>query len=187
MFQPGRSEKATCGQKRGRGGSATTSQAPPAAAQRDQQARSLRLQGSAPLVATKRPGGIWRADLAGKGPDIGDIALGYSPSPANWARKATVISAVLPARVGFHDAGIGQARQGFGRGRAIAGGDVGIEGLVDFVRQKRLQAGAVARREGLEDHLIGRAGAAEEMAGLEAGVGQLDVEQAARLGLGWPG
>ena len=41
------------------------------------------------------------------------------------------------------DARVGQARQGLGRRRAGAGRDVGVERFIDFVGQKRLQAGPV--------------------------------------------
>ena len=43
-----------------------------------------------------------------------------------------------------------------GGGRAAPRRDVAVESLIDLVRQKRLQAGAVAVGERLEDDFIGR-------------------------------
>ncbi len=137
----------------------------------------------------QRPGGIGCADRAGEGPDIGDIALDII---AGRRRAVSELGAeghrdlgglALQGRRGRSR--VGDARQCLGAPGALPRGDFAVEGGVDLIRQKRFQRWPVATGKGLEDDLIGRRARLEEMSGLEAGVGQLDVEQGARLGLGW--
>ena len=62
----------------------------------------------------------------------------------------------------------------------FAAGDDRVERRKDLIAQQRPKLRPIAARESGDDHLIGAAGAGDEMVGLETAVGKLDVDKAAR-------
>ena len=127
---------------------------------------------------------IARRHVAGEGPHVGDVGdlLGIAVDDVavlvarhrhQLGLEAHGHLDIAAAHFGGGDLGIVDRHETALHRLAalLALGDGGLEAVIDLARQQILQRAAIAFGIGVDDHLVGRARAGEEMLGVEIGSG----------------
>src|SRR5690606_31210572 len=130
------------------------------------------------VYVNEGPVGVFALQPALEGPQLGSaavvdrLAFGTCGAAPELGQEADGHPRQVAKHLGLVEVGarLVQELDALGAAFGLARGDGRIEAGEDLRREQAAQGLAVAGGEGLDDHLVGRAGALQEVAHLEAGI-----------------